>query len=136
MLAIQNIIRKDQADLIPKKLLQTGTQEKSVAEIKFPFLKQLVSFSTYIIPNQVEVLKCQHAYLYKTFPKHSIHKYTNILFTHTIFLNRTLCYSGMKAFKMIWHLTTSVLTATGSSRRAILRWMLFPVTVTNISFLR
>lgn len=61
MLAIQNIIRKDQEDLIPKKLLQTRTQEKSVAEIKFPFLKQLVSFSTYIIPNQVEVLKCQHA---------------------------------------------------------------------------
>lgn len=60
MLAIQNMIRKDQVDLILKKLLQTGTQEKSVAEVEFPFLKKLVSFSISIIPNQVEVLKCQH----------------------------------------------------------------------------
>lgn len=60
MLAIQNMIRKDQVDLILKKLLQTGTQEKSVAEVEFPFLKKPVSFSISIIPNQVEALKCQH----------------------------------------------------------------------------
>lgn len=60
MVAIQNIIGKDQADLILKRHLQTGTQEKSVAELEFPFLKKLVSFNIYFIPNQVDVLMCQH----------------------------------------------------------------------------
>lgn len=59
MLAIQNVIRKDQADLTLKKFLQTGTQEKSVAELELPFLKKFAYFIIYFIPSQVEVLKCQ-----------------------------------------------------------------------------